>query len=155
MSSLVDHDLFVRLAGSRDFLAAAATTPVTIADAAAQAHISRFHYLRVFQKAFGMTPYQFVQGRRIALAKYLLSSTDMPVTEICFEVGYESLGSFSAKFRQATGEAPSEFRRRTRRLFSIRWAERPLYIPSCFVAQFGVDELTQFSRSESGVILAR
>jgi AraC-like DNA-binding protein len=148
MAALIDHDLFIRLAESRDFLAAAAAGPVTIAEAAAQAHISRFHYLRLFHRAFGVTPYQFVQERRIALAKYLLSATDLPVTEICFEVGYESVGSFSTLFRQWTGLSPSDFRRSTTRVFAIRWAEEPLFIPGCFIAHYALVDTPQFSRSE-------
>jgi AraC-like DNA-binding protein len=141
---LIEDGLFRRLVRSRDFLADSAAGSVTLADAAARAHLSRFYFLREFSRAFGYTPHEFLQQRRLAHARQLLAATNIPITEVCFEVGYGSLGSFSTLFRQATGYAPSEFRRRARPIFTIRWAERPVFIPSCYLEFY----VPQFSRSE-------
>jgi AraC-like DNA-binding protein len=154
----IDHDLFVRLSRSRDYLADFATDKVTVEAAAAEANISPFHYIRLFQRAFRQTPHRFVQERRISLARRMLASSNMSITDVCLATGYESLGSFSSLFRQATAMSPSEFRRFSSRVFAIRWAGQPLHIPTCFLAYYGVtlpDDLrSQFSRRISKGSLA-
>ncbi len=68
--------------------------------------MSRFHYIRVFQQIYGVTPRQYLRDVRIAKAKKLLKKGG-PVTRVCLEVGYESLPTFSNAFKRATGYAPS------------------------------------------------
>jgi AraC-like DNA-binding protein len=134
---MLDHQTFVRLARSRDFLADQAASAVRLEHAAAEACLSKYHYLRLFRKAFGMTPHEFVQKRRIDLARRLLSTTDLSVTEVCLEVGYESLGSFSSLFARFEGTPPTDFRASVRRQFAIRWAGGAVYIPMCFLERYG------------------
>lgn len=150
----MDHDLFKRLCRARDLLAASADQPIALADAATVAHLSKFHFLRMFARAFGQTPHAFVQHQRIHRARALLAH-DRPVTEVCMDVGYTSLGSFSTLFRRETGESPEQFRRRTSRIFAIRWAAGPVYIPGCFIEHFvgSPIEEPQFRRSSSGLIV--
>ena len=64
----------------------------------------------MFKQAFGQTPMQFLQARRLDEARRLLSGTDQPVTAICLAVGFESLGSFSWLFRKRFGLSPRQFR---------------------------------------------
>ena len=157
----MEHDLFIRLARARDLLAESGGRPVRLEDAARCAHLSKFHFLRLFEQAFGETPHAFAQRQRIDRARTLLVREDLPVTEVCFEVGYSSLGSFSALFRRMTGESPVEFRRRARPVFAVEWSAGPLFIPMCYVEQFtGFAEApqdSQFSRSagaEASAILS-
>jgi AraC-like DNA-binding protein len=136
---IVDHDLFVRLARSRDFLAARSQQEVLLADAASMACLSKFHYLRMFRETFQETPRQFLQRRRMEMARHLLASTDRSIIDICLDVGYQSVGSFTTLFHESTGCTPSEYRRRTRpKQFAIRWAPQPPFIPSCFMAHYGI-----------------
>src|SRR5580704_13397255 len=93
-SALIDHDLFVRLSRSRDLLANSFYRPITLDEAAREACISKFHYLRLFERAFGETPHAFLRRRRFQEASRLLLAGNLPVTEICFEVGYENVQSF-------------------------------------------------------------
>ena len=85
--------------------------PLDVAQVAAAAHMSDAHFTRAFRREYGETPGVYLMTRRIERAKTLLRTTDMPVTEICLEVGFRSLGSFSAKFSDVVGASPSEYRR--------------------------------------------
>jgi transcriptional regulator GlxA family with amidase domain len=85
--------------------------PLAVPQVAAAAHMSEAHFTRAFRREYGETPAAYLMTRRIARAKTLLRTTDMPVTEICLEVGFRSLGSFSAKFSEVVGSSPSDYRR--------------------------------------------
>jgi AraC-like DNA-binding protein len=86
-------------------------TPFTLDDLADMAFMSRFHFNRVFAAVAGIPPGEFMTALRFERAKELLLTTDLSVTDVCFEVGYGSLGTFSARFTQLVGVSPAEFRR--------------------------------------------
>jgi AraC-like DNA-binding protein len=69
-----------------------------------------WHFSRRFREAYGETPYSYLMTRRVERAAALLRRGDMSVTEVCFEVGCSSLGSFSARFTEVMGETPSSYR---------------------------------------------
>jgi len=87
------------------------------------AHTSPAHFIRVFKATFGETPHRYLQRRRIERAMYLLRTTDRSVTDICMEVGFSSLGTFSRTFSTVVGTTPTQFRQ----LGALPNA------PSCFV----------------------
>ena len=70
------------------------------------AGVSKYHFVRSFEGAFGETPIRYLTRRRIERAQDLLRSANLTVTEVCTAVGYASLGSFSTRFRALTGESP-------------------------------------------------
>jgi AraC-like DNA-binding protein len=74
--------------------------------------MSSGHFSRSFRAAYGETPYSYLMTRRIERAKTLLRRGDLSVTEVCFEVGCTSLGSFSSRFTELVGESPSAYRAR-------------------------------------------
>jgi AraC-like DNA-binding protein len=76
------------------------------------AHVSEAHFIRSFKVIFGETPHRYLQRRRIERAMYFLRTTERTVTEICMEVGFSSLGTFSRTFNDVVGESPSQFRQR-------------------------------------------
>jgi AraC-like DNA-binding protein len=87
----------------------------------------------LFAEAFGETPHEFVTRVRMDEAKKLLLAENHSVTDICFDLGYESLGSFSVKFRSMTGLSPAAFRRQARVSFGGFASHWPLYyIPACY-----------------------
>jgi AraC-like DNA-binding protein len=88
--------------------------PMSIADVARHAAISRFHFIRQFQALFGESPHQFRIRARLNKAKHLLALSDYSVTDVCMEVGFTSLGSFSDLFARRVGVAPSVYRRQVR-----------------------------------------
>ncbi len=104
------EELYRRLHRGRDFLSASYAEPVSVAMAANAAHLSPYHFHRMFKSAFQQTPMQYLQERRLAAARTLLVATDQPITSICFAVGFESLGSFSWLFRRRFGLSPRQFR---------------------------------------------
>lgn len=125
---LVEHHTFGRLCENRDWLAANHGRRIVLAEAAAQAGFSPFHYQRLFLRAFGETPHEFLTRLRIERAKSLLRTGGAPVTEICLDLGYESLGAFSSRFAREVGVPPTEYRR----IFSAPglWALKAT--PACF-----------------------
>jgi AraC-like DNA-binding protein len=138
LGPLVEEETFARLCRSRDFLAASLDQPVHLADAANQACLSPFHYHRMFARAFGETPHDFLTRLRIDRAKELLARDHAPVTEVCFAVGYESLGSFSMRFRSLVGCSPVEYRRAVRRIFPVPELAVYRFIPACYLASYDV-----------------
>ncbi len=80
--------------------------PVSLPDISAQANLSPYHFLRVYKLTFGETPHEFLTRLRIERAKTLLARGSHNVTEACFEVGFSSLGSFSALFNHRVGPLP-------------------------------------------------
>jgi AraC family transcriptional regulator len=85
--------------------------PLTIADLASSAILSKYHFCRTFSRATGVSPGRFLSAVRIYQAKRLLLSTSMNVTDISFAVGFSSLGSFTNHFTQSVGVSPGRFRR--------------------------------------------
>jgi AraC-like DNA-binding protein len=75
------------------------------------AHVSSRHFSRSFRRTFGETPYQYLLTRRLERATHLLRTTDLSVTEICLEVGFTSVGSFTTTFRRRLGVSPTQYRR--------------------------------------------
>jgi len=84
----------------------------TIDEAAREAAMSPYHFIRRFEAMFGLTPRQYRIAARLDRARLLLAGRDLSVTDVCLEVGFTSLGSFSNLFTRRTGEPPSAFRRR-------------------------------------------
>jgi AraC-like DNA-binding protein len=130
---LFDAVTFARLSRARDYLGACYRGRVPLENAAREACLSPFHFNRVFARAFGETPHEFVTRMRIEEARKMLLAENQSVTDICFDLGYESLGSFSTRFRSLTGLSPAAFRREARVAFGGFASHWPLYyIPACY-----------------------
>jgi AraC-like DNA-binding protein len=97
--------------------------PLDIPVLARVALVSEAHFIRTFRATFGETPHRYLQRRRVERAMALLRNTDRSVTDICFAVGFASLGTFSRTFREIVGRSPSVFRRE---------AAIPYPVPTCF-----------------------
>ena len=111
---LLRHEGFRRLCQARDRLCDLSGPPLSIADVAREVQISPFHFIRQFEAVFGVTPHQYRIHARLDAAKRLLATGHQSVTDVCMEVGFSSLGSFSTLFARRIGEAPSAYRRRVR-----------------------------------------
>ena len=86
--------------------------PLCIPRLARIAEASQAHFIRRFRATFGETPHRYLRRRRVERAMFLLRETDRSVTDICFDVGFTSLGTFSRTFQEIVGESPSTFRQR-------------------------------------------
>ncbi len=126
----VEPDLLRRLDRARDRLA---VEPLLLTEVASEACLSPFHFHRQFVRAFGQTPHAFATARRLERAKLLLLTSDLTVSEVCASVGYESLGSFSARFAREFGRSPTGFREGSRRLWRLGGIRSPRFVPLCFV----------------------
>ncbi len=111
--------LRARDAMDRDYAA-----PLDVPAAAAIAGVSPAHFTRTFREVFGETPHRYLQRRRVERAMHLLRATDTSVTDICFDVGFGSLGTFSRTFKDIVGTSPSEYRKAE--------AANPVSAPTCF-----------------------
>jgi AraC-like DNA-binding protein len=96
---------------ARDAMDRQYAEPLDIAALARIAHVSEAHFIRTFRAVFGETPNRYLQRRRVERAMFLLRETDRSITDICMDVGFTSLGTFSRMFRDVVGVAPSDFRR--------------------------------------------
>ena len=104
------EDLNRRLLRARDAMDRAYAEPLDVRAVAAVAYISPAHFSRSFRAVFGETPHRYLQRRRVERSMFLLRETDRSVTEVCFDVGFTSLGTFSRMFHQIVGETPSGYR---------------------------------------------
>jgi AraC-like DNA-binding protein len=95
--------------------------PLDVRAIAAVAHISPAHFSRCFRTVFGETPHRYLQRRRVERSMFLLRETDRSVTDVCFDVGFSSLGTFSRTFRAIVGETAS----------SYRSGHGPVVVPNC------------------------
>jgi len=103
-----------KLCQVRDLMRDCFSEVLTLDDLSLEADLSPWHFLRSFRDVFGETPHDFLTRIRLERAKDLLTVTSRPVTEICFDVGFTSLGSFVTVFRRHVGLPPGRFRRLVR-----------------------------------------
>jgi AraC-like DNA-binding protein len=113
-----------RMLRARDAMDRDYAQPLDIPALARIAFVSEAHFIRVFRATFGETPHRYLQRRRVERAMFLLRETDRSVTEICFDVGFASLGTFSRTFTRIVGEPPTTY----------RWHAADLRpVPACFM----------------------
>jgi AraC-like DNA-binding protein len=143
---LVGRDTFRGLCRARDVLSEVHETPMTIEDVAKAAASSPSHFTRQFEAVFGLTPHQFRIGRRLDRARQLLAGGGHSVTEVCMEVGFSSLGSFSTLFTKRIGETPSAYRRRMRVLVQVPGNFAAELTPGClgWIARLPPDAFPSF-----------
>jgi len=96
--------------------------PLDVRAVAAVAHVSEAHFTLTSRATCGETPHRYLQRRRVERAMYLLAQTRRDITDICLEVGFASLGTFSRTFSEIVGESPSSFRAHA----------KPIPVPNCF-----------------------
>jgi transcriptional regulator GlxA family with amidase domain len=101
-----------RMLRARDAMDRTYAEPLDVAALARIALCSEAHFIRTFRATFGETPHRYLQRRRVERAMHLLRTSDRTVTDICLDVGFTSLGTFSRTFREIVGESPSAYRGR-------------------------------------------
>jgi AraC-like DNA-binding protein len=108
---------------ARDAIDRSYSHPLDITELAQVARVSEAHFIRTFRATFGETPHRYLQRRRVERAMFMLRESDRSVTDICMEVGFSSLGTFSRTFRDIVQVTPTEYRAR----------EEAILAPTCFV----------------------
>lgn len=112
-----------RLLRARDAMDRGYSQPLDIRALAKIAIVSEAHFIRTFRATFGETPHRYLQRRRVERSMFLLRETDRSVSDICLDVGFTSLGTFSRTFREIVGMSPTEYRR----------SSEVQAVPGCFV----------------------
>lgn len=100
-----------RLLRARDAMDRAYARPLDVAALARIASASEAHFIRTFRATFGETPHRYLQRRRVERSMFLLRESDRSVTDVCLDVGFASLGTFSRTFREIVGQSPVAYRR--------------------------------------------
>lgn len=109
---------------------------INISEISDKAYFSKFHFIRLFKKIYGKTPYTYLTTVRIENAKKLLKK-GISVTNVCFAVGFDSLSSFSGLFKRTTGLSPSDYSS-NQKFFQTQIQQKPLkFVPGCFAIKNG------------------
>jgi len=137
---VLHDDVFRRLCRARDLVHERSAEPLTGARLARTAGVSRYHFLRLFRDAFGETPHRYLTRVRLERARKLLAADAGSVTDVCLEVGFSSLGSFSTLFARRVGMPPSGYRKKVYWVRDLPGGVSRLYIPACFLIGLGPGE---------------
>ena len=131
-------DLYERIVAAKVFIDENYHEPIGLDEISRKAFLSRYHFHRLFSQVYKKTPHQYLTLKRIEKAKDLLSE-NRQVTEVCNEVGFESLGSFSVLFKKEIGFAPTYYR-------NMAWLKKQkakelpkAFIPHCFIESYKLD----------------
>jgi transcriptional regulator GlxA family with amidase domain len=123
-----DPELLRRLLRAKDCMDVASHEDWPVQRLARVSRVSEAHFARSFKDAFGVPPHRYLLTRRLERAKSLLRDTELPITEVAFQTGWKSLGTFGRIFRDVTGMSPGELRAREKA------APHSLeQVPACFV----------------------
>jgi transcriptional regulator GlxA family with amidase domain len=126
--STQDPELLRRLLRAKDRMDVASHEEWPVERLARVSHVSEAHFARSFKDAFGAPPHRYLLSRRIERAKALLRDTELSITDIAFETGWKSLGTFGRIFRDVTGESPGELRAREKA--ALHQFDR---VPACYL----------------------
>jgi transcriptional regulator GlxA family with amidase domain len=129
VTSDLDPELLRRLLRAKDRMDAASHEAWPIRRLAKVSNVSQAHFARSFKEAFGVPPHRYLLTRRIERATALLRETDLSITDIAFQTGWASLGTFGRIFRDITGESPGTMRTRVREA-----ASSPDSVPHCILS---------------------
>jgi len=132
-------DIYQRIATAKIFIDENYDEAIGLEEISQQAFLSRFHFHRLFTRIYRSTPHRYLTQKRIEKAKQLLAE-NKAINDVCCEVGFESLGSFSTLFKKEIGFAPTFYR-------NIAWLKKQeqkkqpkKFIPHCFIESYGLDK---------------
>ena len=138
MQTIAD-DIYLRIVNAKLYIDENYHEPIDLEVVSKKAFISKFHFHRLFRKVYRKTPHQYITKKRIDKAKNLLAE-NKPVSEVCTEVGFESIGSFSLLFKKEIGFAPTYYR-------NMAWLKQQeakkqpkKFIPHCFIDSYKWDK---------------
>lgn len=135
--------LYQRIVQAKVFIDKNYAQAIDVSNISDEAYFSMFHFIRLFKKAYGKTPHQYLTLVRIEKAKDLLRS-NYAVSEVCFAVGFESLSSFSGLFKKIVGITPSSFLEQHRELKAAMKKTPLKFVPACFISNHGWAENSNF-----------
>ena len=132
--------LYRRIVQAKLFIDQNYTEKINLNNISDEACFSKFHFIRLFKSIYGRTPHQYLKHVRIEKAKDFLKN-NIPVSEVCSLIGFESLSSFSGLFYKVVGESPSAYAARCQSLKKAI-SQSPLsFVPGCYAFQHGWSEI--------------
>ena len=133
-------EIYQRIVSAKVFIDENYQEPINLDDVSEQAFFSRFHFHRLFTRIYRRTPHQYITQKRLSKAKDLLTE-NKSVSDVCNEVGFESIGSFSVLFKKEIGFAPQYYRNMAYKKKMEQQAEPKKAIPHCFIDQYKLGEV--------------
>ena len=134
-------DIYDRIVAAKVYIDENYHEPIDLDIISQQAFLSRFHFHRIFRQVYSRTPHQYLTRKRLDKAKVLLAE-NKPVTEVCNEVGFESIGSFSVLFKKEIGFAPQYYRNMAYKEKLEQLAQPKVAIPHCFIENYKLDTVS-------------
>jgi AraC-like DNA-binding protein len=130
---LSQPDIYHRVIAAKIFIDENYHEPIHLEQISRQAFFSRFHFHRLFTKIYGKTPQEYLTLKRLQQAKILLQQEGISIKEICNDVGFESLASFSLLFRKRNGYAPQYYRNVAFLKNKLAKEQPRHFIPNCII----------------------
>ncbi len=138
--------LYQRIVKAKLYIDANYKEQIDLDNISDEAYFSKFHFIRTFKKIYGKTPHQYLTSVRIEAARALLR-TEVPIATVCFEIGFESISSFSGLFKRATGFTPSEYQQAQLERQQLTISRPENFIPSCFGHSLGYLQKSNFQEA--------
>ena len=132
--------LYRRIVQAKLFIDKHFREKINLDEIAEEASFSRFHFIRLFRQAYGSTPHQYLIVQRLREAEILMANPDLKIQDICFEIGFESVGTFTTMFTKAFGQTPKARQKEIIEKKRISHEEPLRTVPNCFAEK-------QFPRS--------
>ncbi|RWY50172.1 helix-turn-helix domain-containing protein [Mucilaginibacter gilvus] len=143
--------LYRRVVQAKLFIDTHYHQPINLDAIADEAYFSKFHFIRLFKATYGKTPHQYLTAVRINNAQLLLK-TGMPVTDVCYAIGFDSVSSFSALFKRITKKSPSSWQQAELKRAAVMKKSPLNFIPNCFAQQNGWTQNRNFQQQEEPVV---
>jgi AraC-like DNA-binding protein len=131
----ITADVYKKIVDAKVFIDDHFDSAIDLDVLAGEACLSRYHFHRLFRRIYQRTPHQYLTFKRIDRAQRMLASEDCTVVEVCMQVGFESIGSFSMLFKKEIGVAPGEYRAASKLRRAEAEAQPRRVIPFCFIAE--------------------
>jgi AraC-like DNA-binding protein len=132
-------DVYKKIVTAKLYIDCNFTEAIDLERLSREACLSRYHFHRLFTRIYRVTPHQYLTRKRIEQARKSLAGNELSITEICNEVGFESIGSFSTLFKKEIGHAPTHYRIRAWERQQQTLEEPRSFIPHCFIENCGAD----------------
>lgn len=135
----IPADIYKKIVDAKVFIDENFQEPIDLDKIAGEACLSRYHFHRLFRRIYQRTPHQYLTRKRIDRARQILAADDRPVSEVCAEIGFESIGSFGVLFKKESGQSPGEYRQALRQQQRAAQQQPRRLIPHCFIETLGWD----------------
>ena len=135
--------LYRRIVQAKLFIDLHYANNLNLGNIADEAFFSKFHFIRLFKKIYGKSPYQYLKAVRIENAMQLLR-VNHPVKEVCFSVGFESISSFSGLFKRMVGLSPSVYLEQHQQIKALILKAPLRFVPGCFASKSGLAKNSNF-----------